>query len=665
MSIRLKLLVMTGLPMVLLLVLSVVLFSSRYEEYKVADLMDRNVDLLRCVSDAINHLQRERGRSSVYLNGGKDTKELTLQRRDTDEAVATAVERLEVAPLDAEEKESALSAIAELRPLRIAVDGQCPPAESFQRYTDTIRRLMDVEKVAVDSKTTKGIGKRFVNVLLIENAKEYAGQMRASIAGILAADQPIDGDMVLKVTSLKTSVEGNLTSPALSLDEAARQQIATKMKSDVWREVDRVFRLVLDKAREGGFGADSRDFFQTITAQVDEIGVIAANELDSVAEKVVAIRMAAVHDLWTLGGGLALAVLLAVVTSVVVARRIVRPIQRITAMLRDICAGNGDLTRRLDVVSSDEVGQMAGSFNSLLDKLQTMISGIGRDAVTLATSSNELSATAEQLAGGAEQTVGQSRSVAAAAEQMSTNMHGMAASTEQMSTNVKVVAAAVEELTASITEVAKSADRAAGVAGNAAELAVTSNSQINDLGTAADEIGKVLEAIQDIAEQTNLLALNATIEAARAGDAGKGFAVVATEVKELAKQTSVATEDIRRRIESIQSSTGKAVRSVAEIGGVIQSINELSRTIAAAVDEQSITTREIAKNVAESSMAAQTVARTVAESAMASQEITRMIVDVDQAARQSAQGAAQAQAASHGLSRMAEQFQTLVGQFTI
>ena len=213
--------------------------------------------------------------------------------------------------------------------------------------------------------------------------------------------------------------------------------------------------------------------------------------------------------------------------------------------------------------------------------------------------------------------------VAVAAEEMSANMNSVAASTEQMSANVRVVASAVEELTSSIAEVARSAKQAANVAGTAAGLAGDGNAKITEFGAAAGEIGKVIEVIQDIAEQTSLLALNATIEAARAGDAGKGFAVVATEVKELAKQTAAATEDIRRRIEGIQTSTSQAVRSIGEITEVIKKVNEVSRTIASAVEEQSITTREIAKNVAETSTAAQTVARGVAESASVTREIAR------------------------------------------
>jgi len=377
------------------------------------------------------------------------------------------------------------------------------------------------------------------------------------------------------------------------------------------------------------------------------------------------IDQALTHMLyWTIGGAL-LTLIVCGFLSGFSAHRIATPLRRAAAALQDIAQGEGDLTRRLEANTKDEVGDVAKWFNTFVEKLQRIIGEIAVSSKTLASSSTELSATATQLASGAEETTAQSATVAAAAEEMATNMNNMAASTEEMSTNVKTVAAAIEEMTASIGEVARNAEQAATVAGQAAQLAATGNENISQLGTAADEIGKVIGVIQDIAEQTNLLALNATIEAARAGEAGKGFAVVATEVKELAKQTAEATEDIRKRIEGIQSSTGSAVQSINEISGVITKVNEVSSTIASAVEEQSITTKEIAQNVGQTASAAETVSQGVAQSASVSREITKTIAGVDQAAKQTSQGAAQTQAAGQDLSRLAEQLQGLVGQFKV
>ncbi len=364
--------------------------------------------------------------------------------------------------------------------------------------------------------------------------------------------------------------------------------------------------------------------------------------------------------------GLIVVVGLVVVTvGLITARGITKPLNNTVALLKDIAEGEGDLTKRLDDSRKDELGAMAKWFNTFVGKLQGIIRDIAANAQTLTSSSTEMSATATQLAGGAEETTNQSNTVASAAEELSINMTNMAASAEQMTGNVKTVASAVEEMTASINEIAKNAEQASTVASGAAQLAEVSNTNIGHLGDAADEIGKVIETIQDIAEQTNLLALNATIEAARAGDAGKGFAVVATEVKELAKQTADATEDIRGRIEGIQHSTGKAVESIGQISEVIGQVNDVSQMIASAVEEQSITTKEIAQNITQTSDAATTVSTGVTESATATQEITRNITGVDAAAKQTAQGASQTQDAGAALSKLGDELQTLVGQFQI
>ncbi|NOY29744.1 MAG: PAS domain S-box protein [Planctomycetes bacterium] len=336
-------------------------------------------------------------------------------------------------------------------------------------------------------------------------------------------------------------------------------------------------------------------------------------------------------------------------------------------------AAEGDLTQVYEVGESDEdtqevhntFSEIAKAVNSMCGNLREVISGVAKNAETLNSTSSDLSTTANQLAQGAGETTNQSATVSSAAEEMSINMNNMAASTEEMTTNIKTVASAVEEMTTSIAEIAKNAEQASSVAGNAASLAESSNQTIGQLGSAADEIGKVIEVIQDIAEQTNLLALNATIEAARAGDAGKGFAVVATEVKELAKQTADATEDIRNRIEGIQGSTQEVVTSIGEISEVISQVSNVSQTIAAAVEEQSVTTKEIARNVSQTSDAATSISSGVAESASASQEITRSITEVDQAAKQTSVAAAQTQESGSALSNLAEDLQGLVSKFQV
>jgi methyl-accepting chemotaxis protein len=300
-------------------------------------------------------------------------------------------------------------------------------------------------------------------------------------------------------------------------------------------------------------------------------------------------------------------------------------------------AAKGDLTREITVSGSDAIGMLGDGLRNFLTVLRANMSEFMRSAQTVASSSEELTAISQQLAANAEETAAQATVVSAASE--------------EVSTNVTIVASGTEEMLSSIREISRSADESARVAKNAVSVANAANDTIGKLGDSSAEIGKVIKVITSIAQQTNLLALNATIEAARAGEAGKGFAVVANEVKELAKETAKATEEIGRKIEAIQSDTKAAVRSISEVGEIITQINDLSSTIASAVEEQSATTNEIGRNVG--------------EAAKGTGEIARNISGVATAAQSTTSGAADTQKAAGDLGQMANQLQTLVGQYSI
>jgi methyl-accepting chemotaxis protein len=264
-----------------------------------------------------------------------------------------------------------------------------------------------------------------------------------------------------------------------------------------------------------------------------------------------------------------------------------------------------------------------------------LVSAIINNATSLSAASEELSAVSKEMSKNAENTSVQASVVSAA--------------TEQVDRNIQTVETSTEEMSASIREIAKNAAEAARVATTAVSVADTTNRIVGKLGESSADIGKVIKVITSIAQQTNLLALNATIEAARAGAAGKGFAVVANEVKELAKETAKATEDISQKIETIQTDTKSAVSAIGQIGTIITQINDIQNTIASAVEEQSATTNEISRNVS--------------EAARGSAEIAGSITGVAQAVQGTSSGARDTERAASELSRMATDLQKLVTDF--
>ncbi|MFN8650377.1 MAG: PAS domain-containing methyl-accepting chemotaxis protein [Gemmatimonadales bacterium] len=268
--------------------------------------------------------------------------------------------------------------------------------------------------------------------------------------------------------------------------------------------------------------------------------------------------------------------------------------------------------------------------------VRTTFIAVARHADELASSSAELAAVSRQMEAGAEETVRQATTVTAAAE--------------QVSSSVQTVATGAEEMSASIREIAKSAAEAARVAAQAVKSADHADTVVATLGESGTEIGKVIKVITTIAQQTNLLALNATIEAARAGEAGKGFAVVATEVKELAKETAKATENIGQRIEAIQRDTQDAVKAIRDIADVIGKINDIQSAIASAVEEQTATTNEMSRNLGEG-------ARGVGEIATNMEQVGRD-------AKATSEGAVRTQRSAAALASLSSELRTLTARFT-
>ncbi|MEV1289238.1 methyl-accepting chemotaxis protein [Micromonospora sp. NPDC049679] len=332
---------------------------------------------------------------------------------------------------------------------------------------------------------------------------------------------------------------------------------------------------------------------------------------------------------------LVVGLLLAFAVSFSVARAFRRQLDSVGAALDAVA--DGDLTRKAEVRSRDELGRMAAAVNRANEGIRATVEILTAGARTLGANMEKLGGVAGRIGVSAEEAAAQANVVAVAAG--------------DVSQNVQTVAAGAEEMGASIREIAQNANEAARVAADAVGVAESTNRTVSTLGESSVEIGNVIKVITSIAQQTNLLALNATIEAARAGEAGKGFAVVASEVKDLAQETARATEDISRRVEAIQSDTANAVDAIGNISRIIGKINDYQVTIASAVEEQTATTGEMTRSVGDAAQGTTEIATNIAGVAAAAQATTSNLIEANQISAE--------------LADLANELQTAVGRFRI
>ena len=372
---------------------------------------------------------------------------------------------------------------------------------------------------------------------------------------------------------------------------------------------------------------------------------------------------------------------------------LINPILKIVYRLKNMAEGEGDLTTLLEIRNNDEIGELGRQFNIFIAKLKKIIQEIAANTEIVKTSAADLTdlsnamvassnLTAVQtgnLAEGLAETNANINSMASSAEQMSTNAQNVSSVTEQISQNIAALAKAVEKMNESMQAIGQNSEAASAIASEAMTMAAKSTAKMDSLGKAATEIGKVTKMIKRIAEQTDLLALNATIEAASAGDAGKGFAVVANEIKILANQSAQAAEDIRQRIEGVQSESAQALDVIQEVSEIIRKINSTIAINTAAVTQQSETTTLTAANMAQLNNGVSSIAASISEVAEGVKDIsmhtgetairvnsgTDSIHELNRVATDTSQGVRRVNSAAQELAQVADVLRQNVNRFKV
>ncbi|MBN2280828.1 MAG: HAMP domain-containing protein [Candidatus Marinimicrobia bacterium] len=344
---------------------------------------------------------------------------------------------------------------------------------------------------------------------------------------------------------------------------------------------------------------------------------------------------------------------------------IIRPLNEISENMRDISLGEGDLTKRLKIRTGDEIGKLANCFNVFVDKIWKVIVEIKEDSSILTKAGLHLENSADEISSVIRKTVDKSNTVAAAAEEMSSNMNTLNQNMQLTADRLNTVSLGTQEMSSSINEIAQNASKSTDITQKAVRQAQKASLKMDELGQVAREIVKVTDTIAEISDQTNLLALNATIEAARAGDAGKGFAVVANEIKELARQTAQATEEIARQLNHVQKTSVDTAVEINTITSIIDEIDHVVGAIAAAVEQQNATTYQNSAGINKITGNIKEINENIFQSNQASGQVAKEISMVNSNTNELNSTAEQVKSSSVELGNLVKKLKDLVNQFKV
>lgn len=659
MTIRLKLVLLLALP---LLAVGWMGFSGLRQSFSVSNDMQqviRSTELSVQISALVHETQKERGMTAGYYgSGGTSFKtELNQQRQLVDERLAdlrTFLDQFDTQDYDSTfiaSLDDAMARLDQLDQTRQASSAMSIPAgQAIGYYTKTNAALLDTIGLISQSSSDPDMTLELVAYQNFLKGKERAGIERAVLSNTFAQDRFGPG-MFRKYTALVADQATYLSEFELLANTQTAEAYQQLAASTEFENVQAYREIANQKMADGGFGVDAKAWFDTITIKINTLKSFEDQLSDRLLAHAQSKGAAARRASWVYGVTTLAIFVVVLGVALIVMRSILGPLRVIIQQLRSIAEGEADLTQQADQDRRDEIGELAGWFNTFVRRVHDVI-------VDVARSTNEVAAAASRIASSSEQ---------------------MSQSTDEQSTQIMQISSAIEEMSASVVEVARKAADAstcATASGQSAEQGGTivkgtidgmqgidravseSAACVQKLGDRGDQIGEVITVINDIADQTNLLALNAAIEAARAGEAGRGFAVVADEVRKLADRTTKATEEIADSIRSIQEETGQAVERMT--AGQEQVQGGVAKAI-----EAGESLHQIVGSAQEVATMIQSIAAASEQQSAASEEVARCIQQIANITNENGTGVCDAASAAAELSERSESLAQLVGQFKV
>lgn len=519
------------------------------------------------VSNLISVVQIERGTSAVFLKskGGMDIAKLNAKRANTDSKIPAVKKFLEEFS-DKEASKLGLEKINALTELRKSVENNAPVGQIVSEYTSIVTGMMKVIESA-SYQANPYISSKLRGVLLLESARENAGLLRANLSGALAADMPVDDEILSKLIGFKSGVDTSLKSPALDLSDKLHNQIKDNFNKEHWQKVTEVLNNVIANASEGGFGEDGQEFFATATKQVDDIGMLIKEDLVEIESSAQKFKDDAVLSL-----------------SIISIEVLINTILIIVVLIYSL-------------------KNIKNFISTLIKRMQSANANVSETTSKLTQSSQELSSSSQETAAAIQETVS-----------TMSEMNSMVSRTLDKSKEAKnasdKINNQIEDASSIVTNMSNSMDALA-----------ESNKQLEGVTKVISSIAKQTGVINDIVFKTQLLAVNASIEAAKAGVHGKGFAVVADEVSKLAQ---LSGESAAKISDLLESSEEQVTEIITDVSKRVEKGNENAQAVRSAFEDISVEVNEI-KNLSED------MAHASEEQSLGIEQITSAIAQIDEA----------------------------------